>query len=152
MEIIVIILVNIIDRLSKIWASTTLKDYDDIVVIKNIFSLSYLENRGAAWGIFQNKTIFLLIITIIVMIGIIYFLYRYKPKSRIMRIGLSLIVAGALGNMYDRITHKYVVDFIYFHYKDVYSFPTFNIADMSVVIGTILLAWCLIKDDNNGTF
>lgn len=150
MEIIIIVLVNIIDRLSKIWALKSLKDYNDVVIIKNIFSLSYLENRGAAWGIFQGKTIFLLSITIIIIIGIIYFLFKFKPKNKLMRISLSFIIGGALGNMYDRLVHKYVVDFIYFHCKDVYSFPTFNVADMSVVVGTILLALCLIKDDNNG--
>lgn len=152
MEIIIIVLVNIIDRLSKIWAFKNLKDYNDVVIIKNIFSLSYLENRGAAWGIFQGKTIFLLTITIVIIIGIIYFLLKCKPKSKLMRISLSLIIGGAFGNMYDRLVNKYVIDFIYFHYKDVYSFPTFNVADMSVVVGTILLAICLMKDDNNGLF
>lgn len=152
MEIIIIVLVNIIDRLSKIWAFKNLKDYNDVVIIKNIFSLSYLENRGAAWGIFQGKTIFLLTITIVIVIGIIYFLLKCKPKSKLMRISLSLIIGGAFGNMYDRLVNKYVIDFIYFHYKDVYSFPTFNVADMSVVVGTILLALCLMKDDNNGMF
>ncbi|MFT8314686.1 MAG: signal peptidase II [Clostridium sp.] len=150
MEIIIIIIVNIIDRLSKIWALKTLKDNNDVVIIKNIFSLSYLENRGAAWGIFQGKTNFLLVITVAVVIGIIYFIFKYKPKNKLMRISLSFIIGGALGNMYDRLVNKYVVDFIYFHYKDVYSFPTFNVADMSVVVGTILLALCLFKDDNNG--
>lgn len=150
MEIIIIIIVNIIDRLSKIWALKTLKDNNDVVIIKNIFSLSYLENRGAAWGIFQGKTNFLLIITVFVIMGIIYFIFKYKPKNKLIRISLSFIIGGAIGNMYDRLVNKYVVDFIYFHYKDVYSFPTFNVADMSVVIGTILLALCLLKDDNNG--
>lgn len=150
MEIIIIIIVNIIDRLSKIWALKTLKDNNDVVIIKNIFSLSYLENRGAAWGIFQGKTNFLLIITVLVIIGIIYFIFKYKPKNKLIRISLSFIIGGAIGNMYDRLVNKYVVDFIYFHYKDVYSFPTFNVADISVVIGTILLALCLLKDDNNG--
>ncbi|AGK97720.1 signal peptidase II [Clostridium pasteurianum] len=150
MELIIIILVNIIDRFSKIWALKTLKDNNDVVIIKNIFSLSYLENRGAAWGIFQGKTNFLLVITIFVIIGIIYFIFKYKPKNKLIRISLSFIIGGAIGNMYDRLVNKYVVDFIYFHYKDVYSFPTFNVADMSVVVGTILLALCLLKDDNNG--
>lgn len=150
MEIVIIIIVNIIDRLSKIWSLKNLKEGSDIVIIKDIFSLSYLENRGAAWGIFQGKTKFLLIISIIIIIGMIYFIFKYKPKNILMRISLSFIIGGAVGNMYDRMVHKYVVDFIYFHYKDIYSFPTFNVADMSVVLGTILLALCLIKDDNNG--
>lgn len=129
------------------WASKSLINGNDVVVIKNIFSFSYLENRGAAWGIFQGKVNFLLIITFIIIIGMVVYLLKYKPKSKLIRISLSLIIGGALGNMFDRGFYKYVVDYIYFHYKDVYSFPTFNFADMSVVVGTILLVVCLIKDE-----
>ncbi|AJA47939.1 lipoprotein signal peptidase [Clostridium pasteurianum DSM 525 = ATCC 6013] len=152
MEIIIIIIVNLIDRLSKIWAIKTLREGNDVVIIKDIFSLSYLENRGAAWGIFQGKTNFLLIVSIVIIVGMIYFIFKYRPKNMLMRVSLSFIIGGAVGNMYDRMFNKYVVDFIYFHYKDIYSFPTFNVADMSVVLGTILLAICLIKDDSNGIF
>jgi len=152
MEIIIIIIVNLIDRLSKIWTIKTLREGNDVVIIKDIFSLSYLENRGAAWGIFQGKTNFLLIVSIVIIVGMIYFIFKYRPKNMLMRVSLSFIIGGAVGNMYDRMFNKYVVDFIYFHYKDIYSFPTFNVADMSVVLGTILLAICLIKDDSNGIF
>lgn len=147
MEILIILIVNVIDRVTKMWASKSLINGNDVVVIKNIFSFSYLENRGAAWGIFQGKVNFLLIITFIIIIGMVVYLLKYKPKSKLIRISLSLIIGGALGNMFDRGFYKYVVDYIYFHYKDVYSFPTFNFADMSVVVGTILLVVCLIKDE-----
>jgi signal peptidase II len=147
MEIIIILIVNIIDRITKIWASKSLISGNEIVVIKNIFGFSYVENRGAAWGVFQGKVNFLVIITIIIVIGLIFYLLKYKPRSKVMRISLSLIIGGAIGNMYDRVIYKYVVDYIYFHYKDVYSFPTFNFADMSVVVGTLLLAICLIRDE-----
>lgn len=147
MEILIIVLVNITDRLSKIWAAKNLMNGNDVVIVKNIFSFSYLENRGAAWGIFQGKVNFLLIMTVIIVIGIIFYLIKYKPKGKIMRIGLSLIIGGAIGNMYDRGIYKYVVDFIYFHWGDIYSFPTFNVADMSVVVGTILLVLSLLRDD-----
>lgn len=147
MEIFIILIINVIDRVTKIWASKSLINGNDVVVIKNIFSFSYLENRGAAWGIFQGKVNFLLIITLIIIIGMVVYLLKYKPKSKLIRISLSLIIGGALGNMFDRGFYKYVVDYIYFHYKDVYSFPTFNFADMSVVVGTILLVVCLIKDE-----
>ena len=147
MEILIIVFVNIVDRLTKIWATNNLMNGNDVVIVKNIFSFSYLENRGAAWGIFQGKINFLLIMTIIIVIGIIFYLLKYRPKSKVMRIGLSLILGGAIGNMYDRGIYKYVVDFICFHYKDVYSFPTFNVADMSVVVGTILLVLSLLRDD-----
>lgn len=147
MEIIIILIVNIIDRISKIWAAKSLANGNDLVVIKNIFSFSYLENRGAAWGIFQGKVNFLLIITLLIVIGLVFYLIKVRPKSKLIRVSLSLIIGGAIGNMYDRAFYKYVVDYIYFHFKDVYSFPTFNFADMSVVVGTVLLVICLIRDD-----
>lgn len=148
MEIIIIILVNVLDRLTKLWAANQLKGGNDIIIIKNVFDFSYLENRGAAWGIFQNKVIFLLIVTVIIFAGILYYLIKYKPKSKLIKISLSLIIGGAAGNMYDRAVYKYVVDFIHLHYKDVYNFPTFNVADMSVVVGTALLAICLLRNEN----
>ena len=147
MEILIIVFVNIVDRLTKIWATNNLMNGNDVVIVKNIFSFSYLENKGAAWGILEGKVNFLLIMTVIIVIGIIFYLLKYRPKSKVMRIGLSLILGGAMGNMYDRGIYKYVVDFVYFHYKDIYSFPTFNVADMSVVVGTILLVLSLLRDD-----
>ena len=147
MEILIILLGLIIDRITKVWALKSLAHTDGIVVIKNIFSFSYLENRGAAFGIFQNKVIALSIVTFIVTVAMIYYLFKYKPSSKLTRISLSLIIGGALGNLIDRLVYRFVVDFILLHYKDVYEFPTFNVADMLVVCGTILLAICIIKGD-----
>ncbi|SKA76922.1 signal peptidase II [Clostridium sp. USBA 49] len=147
MEILIILLGIILDRVTKIWALKSLSHKDEIVVIKNIFSFSYLENRGAAFGIFQNKIIFLSIITIVVIAVMIYYLFNHKFSSKLIRISLSLIISGALGNLIDRVIYKFVVDFILLHYKDIYYYPTFNVADMLVVFGTILLAICIIKDE-----
>ncbi|NFD20214.1 signal peptidase II [Clostridium botulinum] len=118
-----------------------------MVVIKNLFTFSYLENRGAAFGIFQNRLIFLSLITAIVILGVVYFIVKYKPTSKLLKISLSLIISGAIGNLIDRIYYKFVVDFIMLHYKDVYYFPTFNVADMLVVIGTVLLAIYILKEE-----
>ncbi|APF26193.1 signal peptidase II [Clostridium botulinum] len=147
MEIIILILGIVLDRISKIWALKTLASGKDIVIIKNLFSLSYLENRGAAFGIFQNRLIFLSLITAIVILGVAYFIVKYKPTSKLLKISLSLIISGAIGNLIDRIYYKFVVDFIMLHYKDVYFFPTFNVADTLVVIGTILLAIYILKEE-----
>lgn len=146
MEMIIIIIGIFLDRITKIWVLKTLKGGNDIVVIKNLFSFQYLENRGAAFGIFQGKTLLLAMITLIVVGGIIYYLIKYRPQSKIMKIGLGFIIAGALGNLYDRIVYKYVVDFILVHYKDVYYYPTFNVADIFVVMGTLMLAIFILKD------
>ncbi|MFV3012248.1 signal peptidase II [Clostridium botulinum] len=147
MVIIVLILGIFLDRISKIWALNTLASGKDIVVIKNLFTFSYLENRGAAFGIFQNRLIFLSLITAIVILGVAYFIVKYKPTSKLLKISLALIISGAIGNLIDRIYYKFVVDFIMLHYKDVYYFPTFNVADMLVVIGTVLLAIYILKEE-----
>lgn len=147
MEILIVIIGLVLDRITKIWALKGLQVNGDVVLIKNIFGFSYLENRGAAFGIFQNKVLPLSIVTSVVVIGIIYYLFKYKPASKLLRISLAMIITGALGNLIDRYVYKYVVDFILVHYKDVYYFPTFNVADMFVVVGTCLLALTILRDE-----
>lgn len=147
MEFIIILLGILLDRFTKIWASKGLNGGNDIIIIKNFFSFQYLENRGAAFGILQGKTLLLSIITSVTILAIIFYLIKYRTSSKLIRISLSLIISGAIGNLYDRIIHKYVIDFILWHYKDVYYFPTFNVADIFVVIGTILLAISIIREE-----
>lgn len=147
MELLIIIIGLIIDRCTKIWALNVLYGGNDIVLIKNFFSFSYLENRGAAFGILQDKLIFLTIITLAVICGIVYYLIIHRSISMTMKISLSLIIGGALGNLIDRVYYKYVIDFILLHYSNKYYFPTFNVADIMVVIGTFLLAICVIREE-----
>lgn len=147
MEILIIVLGLLLDRITKIWALKSLYVNGDVVVIKNIFAFSYLENRGAAFGIFQNKVQLLSIVTSIVVLVMIFYLVKYRPKSRFLRISMAMIITGAIGNLIDRFVYKFVVDFILVHYKTIYYFPTFNVADMFVVIGTCLLALSIIRDE-----
>ncbi len=147
MEFLIIIAGLVIDRITKIWALRSLANGNDVVVIKNIFSFSYLENRGAAFGIFQNNVLYLAIITSVVILGLLFYFIKYKPQSKILRYSLAIIISGAIGNLIDRLSYKFVVDFIMLHYKDVYYFPTFNVADMFVVVGTILLSICILRDE-----
>lgn len=147
MEVLIIFLGLLLDRLSKIWALSALKESSGVILIKDIFAFEYLENRGAAFGILQNKVIYLALVTLLVISGMIYYIIKYKPKSIFLRISFAMIISGALGNLYDRLFYKYVVDFILVHYKDVYYFPTFNIADMLVVVGTTILAICIVKGE-----
>lgn len=147
MEILIIAAGILVDRLTKFWAVTKLKKIQDIVVIKNFFDLDYVQNRGAAWGIFGGKTVVLSIITALILIGIIGYIIKCKPKSIFLRTALSLVIAGAVGNLFDRVYYKYVVDLFSFHYKDIYYYPVFNVADICVVIGTFMLAIYIIRDD-----
>ena len=145
LELIIIVLGLILDRLTKIWA-VTLKGESVIKIINGFFDFEYLENRGAAFGILQDNKIFLVGFTSIILIGLIVFLIKERKNSKLMGISLALIISGAIGNLYDRIFSGYVTDFILVHYKDVYYYPTFNIADILVVVGTGLLMILLIKE------
>ncbi|WBW99772.1 signal peptidase II [Oceanirhabdus sp. W0125-5] len=145
MELIIIVLGVIVDRVTKIWA-VNLKGQSGITIIKGFFDFEYLENRGAAFGSFQDQKIFLVGFTSIVLIALIVFLIKERKNNRLMGISLALIISGAIGNLYDRIFNGFVIDFILVHYKDVYYYPTFNVADILVVVGTGLLMLLLIKE------
>lgn len=146
----IIIAAFILDRLSKVWVMDSLVS-QPITVINNFFYLRHLQNKGAAFSIFRGKTLFLVILTFIIIIALVYFLVKHKVNF--LRICLSLIIGGALGNFFDRIFNDgSVIDFIEFHFG-TYVFPTFNIADCFVVVGTILLAIYVIfiYKDNSET-
>jgi len=150
MELLIILFGILLDRITKIWAIEVLSKISQVIVIKDVFSLLYLQNKGAAFGILQGKLYFLTIVTIVVVVGMIYYIIKYRPRSKLIRISFSLIISGALGNLLDRMFYKYVVDFISIHFKDIYYFPVFNIADVMVVIGTALLAFYLLKEEKYG--
>lgn len=147
LEVVIIVLGLLLDRISKLWALSTLKDSLGVTIIKNFFAFEYLENRGAAFGILQNKLWLLVVITILVASGMIFYLIKYKPSSKLLRISIAMIVSGAIGNLIDRVYYNFVVDFILVHYKEAYYFPTFNVADILVSVGTFFLIICILKDE-----
>ncbi len=136
--IIVFAILFLADRISKIIAVHTLKDQPAVWIVNRVFCLQYLENRGAAFGILQGKRFVFLIITVIILLIVIYVYERAPLKKRFLplRIILLLIASGAVGNMVDRTAQGYVVDFFYF---SLIHFPIFNVADIYVTIGAILL-------------
>ena len=136
-QILIVVAIVILDRVTKYYAITYLKDIGSIEIVKGIFSLTYVENRGAAFGILQNQRWFFIILTIIISIGIVYYIFTQSNVDSLLRISLSMILGGAIGNLIDRIKFGYVVDMLHFTLID---FPVFNIADCFVVTGTLLLA------------
>ncbi|SKA83610.1 signal peptidase II [Caloramator quimbayensis] len=139
MELLYIFLLIMADQLTKLIAKINLYPDVNIDLISGYLSLTYLENRGAAFGIFKNKKFFLIGLTSIVIAFMIYYLLKNKDISKYMKISLILIISGAIGNLIDRITKGYVVDFIHFYIKNIFDWPVFNVADIFVVCGTILL-------------
>lgn len=136
----IIIFIVVIDQASKYFATSAFKGGSDFSIIDGIFSLTYLENRGAAFGFFSGQKFITIGVTTIVIIALIVYLYNSKFINMRIKIVLSLIIGGAIGNLIDRIYHGYVVDFFHFYIEDVFNFPVFNVADISVVCGTILMA------------
>ncbi|WP_296113670.1 signal peptidase II [uncultured Anaerococcus sp.] len=132
--IIIIIIGLIFDRLSKAYA---VKNFVDNPINGPIINLTYLENRGAAFGILQDKRVFFILITVAIVIYLLYYFFKtYKSNPKILNISLAFIISGALGNFYDRLINGYVVDFIEFSF---FKFPVFNIADILVTLGCGLM-------------
>lgn len=144
MSFLYISLIIILDQVTKFAAKTKLKPANNVDLVQGYFSLSYVENRGAAFGIFKGNMILLIGVTSLVTLFIIFYIIKYKNINKYFRLSLILIAAGAIGNLIDRITLGYVVDFFHFYIKDIFDWPVFNIADISVVCGTILLALNII--------
>lgn len=142
-SIIVCIFLIALDQITKWIALTKLKPIETITVIQNFLDFTFVENRGAAFGILSGQRSFFIILTLIVSCVIVYIFYKtpINKEYNKMRVSLVLIFAGAIGNLIDRMIRGYVVDF--FEFKFI-SWPVFNMADIYVVIGTIYLIWLLI--------
>lgn len=127
-----------IDRITKSLAVRYLKDKDPVRLIPEVFELRYLENRGAAFGMLQDMRTLFIIVGVLFIVIVFYFLIRLPAtrKYRLLRICLVMIGAGAIGNLLDRISLNYVIDFLYFIYID---FPIFNVADIYVTVSAAIL-------------
>lgn len=138
-----IIALVILDQYTKNLAVIHLKDKPAYIIISGVLELNYLENKGAAFGMLQNQKAFFIFVAFVILGVIGYVLYKMPDdhKYRILHLLLSLIAAGAIGNMIDRIRLDYVVDFIYFV---LINFPIFNVADMYVSISTVVLVFLLL--------
>ncbi len=113
-----------------------------IPIIENIFHFTFVQNPGAAFGIFAYKTAFFIVVATVVTAVIIYFNYTMPKDRRLLRWGLALQLGGALGNLIDRLKTGYVIDFF-----DFRVWPVFNIADIAIVVGVGILAIELFRED-----
>lgn len=127
-----------LDQLVKFLITSHMALYDTIPVIKNIFHITYIQNRGAAWGSLQGKRIFLLVVTLLVLAFLVYFYIKMLRlnKYKDLRILFIFVFSGAVGNMIDRIRLGYVIDMFDFR---LINFPIFNVADIYVTCSMIIL-------------
>lgn len=140
-----------VDQLTKNLAVEHLRGQESVVLWEGVFELRYLENRGAAFGILQNRRTFFLILTILLLIVIAYIYLKRIPNERRfvwLDIIAILFFAGAIGNFIDRFVQDYVVDFFYFC---LINFPIFNVADIYVTVAAallIILGFFYYKEDD----
>ena len=135
-----------IDQITKVASSILLEFNKPIQVIKDFFYLTLCHNEGAAWGIFSNTKIIILIGTIIALITIYHFIYCFKQNKR-NTLAFGLLLGGLSGNLIDRLLFGHVRDFLDF-YIFGYDYPVFNIADICIVFGVILLIIAVLKGED----
>lgn len=133
----------LIDQWFKNLAVTYLMGREDIVLIENFIGLSYAENTGAAFSAFSDSTMLLSVITLVLLLGGVIFLFLGKIEGKILNTCAVLILAGGIGNLIDRFAQGYVVDYIKTLFMD---FPIFNFADILVVVGVFVVCGYLIYD------
>lgn len=144
-KLLLFIIISIfVDQIIKYLIVNSLSLYSEFNIINNFLKLTYIENTGAAFGIFNNQIFLLIIITIIL---IIYLIIEIKNnKSKLSLLSLSMILSGAVGNLIDRIFRGYVVDYISFTLFNK-SMPVFNYADIMITFGVAILIYTIIAEE-----
>jgi len=144
-------LLTALDQVTKLLAEQYLKGNPPIVIWDGVFELSYATNTGAAFGILEGRRFLLIAVPLIVLAGLYYIMVKGKfGRSWLLTTSGTLIIAGGIGNLIDRIFRRQVIDFFYFKLID---FPVFNVADCFVVVGSFLLLFYFVfvyKEEKHG--
>jgi signal peptidase II len=147
--------VIVLDQLTKSAIVARFSLHESYAVINNLFNLVYVMNPGAAFGFLAGASatfryIFFIGITVLAIVLIIFYLLKSKPKNILIVLSLTLIFAGAVGNLTDRIRFGAVVDFLDV-YVGTWHWPAFNVADSAISIGAILIIWEMILTRKKGS-
>lgn len=144
------IVVLIADILTKRAAVNNLMDISSIPIIDGVFHLTYVENSGVAFGMLRDKRIVFVTMSVIILVVLGIYFYKTCSRDAWLKLGTALIFSGSIGNMIERITKGFVVDFLDFR---LINFPVFNIADMAVCIGAAALVvhFLFFADDGKNT-
>ncbi|WP_298190994.1 signal peptidase II [uncultured Pseudomonas sp.] len=148
------LLVFVVDQASKFYFDNSLTMYQQIVIIPDYFSWTLAYNTGAAFSFLADaagwQRWFFAAIALVVSVVLVVWLKRLKPGETWLALALALVLGGALGNLVDRVVFGHVVDFILLHWHQQWYFPAFNVADMAITGGAILLALDMFKGEKSG--
>lgn len=126
----------IVDQLIKFFVSTGLKPIGTISVIDGIFNLTYVENRGVAFGMFRDMRWLFVVLTSILLFIIIFYMFKKRPQGKLFYICAGMIIGGGVGNLIDRVFYGYVIDYLSISFFP----PVCNFADYCITIGVAILA------------
>lgn len=132
-----LIIILVFDQLTKTLISSKMELFQSISVIENFFSITYVQNTGAAWSILEGNMMFFYMVSVVALFLMIMF-YRSNDCDKISEWGIVLMLGGTIGNFLDRLRLQYVVDFLDFNIFG-YDFPVFNVADICLCIGVGVL-------------
>lgn len=136
----------LLDQIIKLLVTKNMYLEEEIVLIPNFFSLYYLKNTGAAFSIFGNKTLLLIIISLLCLVILKKYIKSLANVTTLTTISLGILVGGILGNLFDRILYHSVIDYLSFTFFN-YNFPVFNLADIGITVGAFLLIINLILEE-----
>lgn len=148
LHFLIALFVIVLDRLAKLVVEHRIPLHDGIQIIPGFFRLTHLENRGAAFGLFADspspwKIGVLVLFSVIALVVVSALLWKNSHTISITGVGLALILGGAVGNLWDRLTAGHVTDFLLF-YVGRYQWPAFNVADSAIVVGATLLVYEIV--------
>jgi signal peptidase II len=147
--IIVSLITIVLDQATKLYIARTLPLHSMITVIENFFTITYLRNKGAAFGMLATspwRLPFFIIVSLVAVVVIFVVIKKLRDDQKLAASALSLIFAGALGNLIDRIRFGEVTDFIFVHWYDHY-WPAFNVADSAICVGVFLLTLDMVREE-----
>ncbi len=143
-----------LDQLTKYFVVQKFILGESIPVVVNFFNITYVQNKGAAFGILSQadpsfRVPFFMIVPIAALVSIAYVFRKVPAQDLVLSAALSLVISGAVGNFIDRLTMGYVVDFLDFHWHWSYHFPAFNVADSAICIGVGILMLDVLSRDRS---
>jgi signal peptidase II len=142
-------IVLMIDQIIKLIINNTMTLYEQIKIIPNFFTIFYVKNTGAAFSLLENNTTFLIIISVIFIFILDRFIKKEKSFTKFSVLSLGMIMGGIFGNLIDRIIHHGVIDYLAFKIIN-YEFPVFNIADICITLGVIILIYSMFFEKKPG--
>lgn len=135
LAVIIAVLLVGVDQITKLYAINVIKPQGTVTLIDNLYYMTYLENRGAAFGMLQNQRIVFIAVTLVIFAAFGYVLCKYKIEGKLFFTAIVLIFGGGVGNLIDRVFRGYVVDFLQFSFFS----PVCNLADYFITAGAVLL-------------